>query len=42
MVTTKTVFTISSLAFLAMFGGGLYLFMNLGDIAKRTIEAKAT
>lgn len=42
MVTTKSVLTISSLAFLALFGGGLYMFMHMGDIAKGFIEAKAT
>ncbi len=42
MVTTKSAITITSLAFLLMFGGGLYMFMNLGDIAKRAIEAKAS
>ncbi len=33
---------ILSLVLLILLGGGVYLFMNLGDIAKRTIEAKAT
>ena len=42
MTTTKTVFTITTLAFAAMFGGGVYLFTQLNSIVKPLTEKIAT
>lgn len=42
MSATKSVVTVSSLAFALMFGGGVFLFMNLGDIAKNVTERIAS
>lgn len=38
MTLTKSAMTITSLATAMLFGGGLYLFMNLGSIAKTVTE----
>jgi len=42
MTASKTALTGGSLAFALLFGGGLYLFMNLSGIAERYIEKIAT
>ena len=42
MSATKTVMTGTSLAFALVFGGGVYLYMNLGSIAERYIEQIAS
>lgn len=42
MIGSKTALTIGSLATALMFGGGLYLYMNFGDLAKRLAENVAT
>lgn len=42
MSATKTVFTVSSLAFAILFGGGVFLYMNFGDIAKNMAEKIAS
>lgn len=42
MIGSKTALTIGSLATALMFGGGLFLYMNFGDLAKRLAENVAT
>jgi len=42
MSATKAVFTVSSLAFALLFGGGVFIMMNLGDIAKNMAEKIAS
>ncbi len=42
MSATKTVFTVSSLALALLFGGGVFILMNLGDIAKNMAEKIAS
>jgi len=42
MAVTKTALTITSLATAMLFGGGIYLFLNLGSIAKNLTEEYAT
>ena len=42
MSATKSIMTVSTLAFAAMFGGGAYLLMNINNIAKPYIEKMAT
>lgn len=42
MIGSKTALTVGSLATAMLFGGGLYLYMNFGDIAKRLAEHVAT
>lgn len=42
MSATKTFFTVSSVAVALIFGGGVYLYMNLGDIAKQYTEKAAS
>ncbi len=42
MTASKTAITVSSLAFAMIFGGGLYLYMNLGAIAERVAEDLAS
>lgn len=42
MTTTKSILTLSSVAVALMFGGGVYLYMNLGMIAKNITEKLAT
>lgn len=42
MIGTKSALTIGSLATALLFGGGLYLYMNFGSIAKNMAERIAT
>ena len=42
MHVSKAVMTVSSVAIAAMFGGGVYLMMNFGSIAKNMTERVAT
>lgn len=42
MIGSKTALTVGSVAVALMFGGGLYLYMNFGSIAKRLAEYAAT
>ncbi|HBR69109.1 MAG TPA: hypothetical protein DEA55_07025 [Rhodospirillaceae bacterium] len=42
MSATKAVFTVSSLAFVLLFGGGVLLYMNFGDIAKKIAQKIAS
>ncbi|MCD8497039.1 MAG: hypothetical protein LRZ85_02510 [Alphaproteobacteria bacterium] len=42
MIGSKTVLTVGSLATALLFGGGVYLYMNFGNIAKRLAENVAT
>ena len=42
MSTTKTVMTVSSLTMALLFGGGVYLFMNFGALAKHAAEKIAS
>lgn len=42
MVINKSALTIGSLAFALLFGGGMYVFMNLGSIAKTVSERIAS
>lgn len=42
MSATKTVFTVSSLAMAVLFGGGVFLYMNFGNIAKNLAEKIAS
>lgn len=39
---TKSILTVTSLAFALMFGGGVYVMMNLGSIAQRVSERIAS
>lgn len=42
MSATKTAMTAGSMAFVLLFGGGVFLFMNLGDIAKTVAQRVAS
>ena len=42
MTGTKTAMTVGSLAFVMLFGGGIFLMMNLGNIAKNLAEKIAS
>ncbi len=42
MSATKTVFTVSSVAMALLFGGGVFVFMNMGDIAKNIAQKVAS
>jgi hypothetical protein len=42
MTVSKTVLTVTSVAIAMMFGGGVYLMMNMNIIAKNYIERAAT
>ena len=42
MTLTKSAMTITSLSTALLFGGGLYLFMNFGSIAKQVTESYAS
>lgn len=42
MTTSKSIMTITSLALALMFGGGVYVLMNLGSIAERMAERIGT
>tara|TARA_A200000113_G_scaffold224864_1_gene243890 strand:- start:355 stop:1158 length:804 start_codon:yes stop_codon:yes gene_type:complete len=42
MVVSKPALSLSALAFAALFGGGIYLYMNLNSIAKPIIENLAS
>lgn len=42
MSATKTVMTVTSLATAMLFGGGIYLYMNYGTMAKNSVERYAS
>lgn len=42
MIASKSTLTFASIAFALLFGGGVYLYMNLGGIAERIAEDIAT
>ena len=42
MSTVKPAMTITALAFALIFGGGVYVFMNFGNLAKGQVEKAAT
>lgn len=42
MIAHKTIFSITALATALIFGGGVMLYMNLGDVAKVLAEKKAS
>ena len=42
MTISKSILTISSIAVAAMFGGGVYMVMNLGSLAEKIVERVGT
>jgi hypothetical protein len=42
MTTSKSILTVTSLAFVLMFGGGVFLLMNMGSIAKTLAQRIAS